>query len=343
MTAQKLKSAYAALTEIRSRPGMETAPKVQQSTRYAFFPVSMPHIEEANYGNFYYLHLCRLKAIGAFVWHISYELGSADIYTQHKHTNIFGLRSRIQTLTDDGSEKRIAKIKRMMNMIMMNIAPLVAYLGRRRAFKAFYPDIVQEFYLWNLCSPFCLFITDLRKRLSWYSKQDYNEKNRKKIYYEIKHAIYNHMITTYSKLKTRDNYYTAESLFWLAYVDEQRTCNYNPYDKAINKIQREEFARSLVQVPKDCRISPIDFINTTLSLLLNEADLADNFNRDYCRFILNKKVIEYRNNIEELYNQDASDENKMIDYVFDEAEKVLNEYRKNPKTGREETRSIDNR
>lgn len=321
---------------------MEQDPKFQQSARYSYFPVMMPYIEEANYGNYHYLNISHLRAVGAFVYHISHELGSVDDFNQRRHINIFGLKARVQTMTDDGSEKRIDKIKRMMNMIMANIAPLVAHLARKKPFSLFYPDIVQEFYMWNLCSPFCLFVTDLRKRLSGHSKFYYTEKNRLAIYREIRNAIYNHLTNTYIKLKTRSNFYLLEPFLWGFFLYEN---NYkkNPLNIAINKIEREEFARELVRPPKDCRIANIDFINTTLSLLLNEADLADNFNRDYCRYILNKKVIDYKGNIEELCNQDPSDENKMMTYIFDEAERLLNGYKRNTETSRAETGSLNNR
>jgi len=320
---------------------MEQDPKFQQSTRHVFFPVMMPHTEEANYGNYFFLNLSHLRAIGAFVYHISYELGSADEYNQRKHINIFALKSRIQTMTDDGTEKRIDKIKRMMNMIMANIAPLVAFIARQKPFSMFYPDIVQEFYLWNLCSPFCLFVTDLRKKLSWYSKFDYTERNRKRIYLDMKHTIFNHMTNTYIKMKSRSNYYLLEPFLWDFSLYDGKTKN--PLNIAINKIEREEFARSLIQVPEDCRISKADFINTTLSLLLNDADMCDSFNRDYCRYVLNKKVSDYRGNLEELCNQDPNDENKMIEFVFDEAEKLLYEYSRDTKTDREKARSLNNR
>lgn len=319
---------------------MEKDPKIQQSSRFIYFPVMTPHIEEANYGDYYRLSHSRLRAVGAFVWHISYELGSADENNQRIHTNIFALKERVHTMTDDGTEKRLDKIKRMMNMIMMNIAPIVAHIGKHQHFSRYYPDIVQEFYLWNLCSPFCMFVTDLRKRLSWYEKLDYYTK-QKKIYYEIRNAIYNHMTNTYIKLKSRNNFYCIEPLLWSRLLRDEHSKN--PINIAINKIEREEFARSLIKVPADCRISSVDFVNTTLSLLLNDIDIEENFNRDYCRFILNKKVMEYRGNIEELCNQDPADENKIIDFVFDEAEKVLNEHTGTAKQNRQKARSINNR
>lgn len=301
---------------------MEKDPKIQQAEKLAYFPTMIIGREDTCYGYYPYLSISRLRAVGAFIWHISYELGSADDYNQRKHINIFALKTRIYTKTDDGSEVRLDKIKRMMNMIMMNIAPLVSRIARKQPFKMFYPDIVSEFYMWNLCSPFCMFVTDLRKRFSRYSRYDFTNFNRPKLYRELYHAIFTHMRDTYLKLKTRSNFYLMEPFLWDFSTFDGRVNN--PVNIAINKIQREEFARSIIKPPEDLRISKADFINTTLSLLLNDVDIDDNFHKDYCRYILNRKITEYKGNIEELCNQDPKDENKIIDYVFDEAEKILN-------------------